>query len=60
MSRIVTGDDRDQQSLLPPCLSGYVAEDNPVRVIEAFIDEIDLGAMKFEELVAASTGRSPP
>jgi hypothetical protein len=41
-------EDRRQATLLPDCLEDYVSEDNPVRVIEAFIDELDLGGLGFE------------
>jgi transposase len=56
MSRFLHGDDRDQVSLLPPSIDDYVDEDNPVRVIDAFVDALDLGAMGFD-LVPAKTGR---
>jgi transposase len=42
MKRFVEGDDRTQVTLLPECLDDYVAEDNPVRVIDVFVDELDL------------------
>jgi hypothetical protein len=38
MKRFVEGEDRRQGALLPHCLDDYVTENNPVRVIEAFID----------------------
>ena len=41
MKRFVEGEDRRQGALLPHCLDDYVTENNPVRVIEAFIDELD-------------------
>jgi transposase len=44
MKRFVEGEDRLQGALLPHCLDDYVTENNPVRVIEAFIDELDLAA----------------
>jgi len=43
MGRFVEGEDRRQSLLLPESLDDYVTEDNPVRVIEAFIEELDLG-----------------
>jgi transposase len=43
--------------LLPEFLDDYVAEDNPVRVIEVFVDELDLGALGFDGVSPASTGR---
>ena len=45
MKRFVEGEDRWQATLLPDCLEDYVAEDNPVRVIEVFVDELDLGKL---------------
>jgi transposase len=41
MTRYVEGDDREQSTLFPECLEDYIAEDNPVRVIEVFVDELD-------------------
>jgi transposase len=57
MKRFVEGEDRRQSFLLPDSLDDYVAEDNPVRVVEVFIDELDLGALGFEGVKPASTGR---
>jgi transposase len=57
MKRFVESDDRRQSLLLPESLDDYVAEDNPVRVVEVFIDELDLGALGFEGVQPASTGR---
>ena len=44
-------------SLLPECLDDYVAEDNPVRVVEAFIDALDLEKLGFAGVVPQVTGR---
>ncbi len=57
MKRFVQGEARTQMSLLPECLADYVAEDNPVRVVEAFIDALDLHKLGFASAVAQSTGR---
>ena len=57
MARLVEGADRHQVTLLPNCLEDYVGEDNPVRVVDAFVDELDLGALGFAGVVPASTGR---
>jgi transposase len=57
MKRFVEGEDRRQATLLPDCLDDYVTENNPVRVIEVFIDELDLGAMGFAGMLPAATGR---
>jgi transposase len=56
MSRFVEGEDRRQPALLPSCLDDYVDEDNPARVIDAFVDELDLDALGFGTTPAA-TGR---
>ena len=47
MKRFVEGEDRRQGILLPEFLDDYVAEDNPVRVIDVFVDELDLRALGF-------------
>jgi transposase len=57
MKRFVEGEERRQGVLLPEFLDDYVTEDNPVRVVEAFIDELELGALGFEGVQPASTGR---
>ena len=57
MSRFVQGADRRQQTLLPECLDDYVAEDNPVRVVDVFVDELDLKGLGFEGMTPAATGR---
>ena len=57
MKRFVEGEDRLQVALLPHCLDDYVTENNPVRVIEAFIDELDLARLGFEGVVPETTGR---
>lgn len=57
MGRFVEGEDRRQSLLLPESLDDYVTEDNPVRVVEVFIDELDLGALGFEGVRPAATGR---
>lgn len=56
MSRFVEGEDRRQATLLPSCLEDYVGEDNPARVIDAFVEELDLGSLGFV-VTAAATGR---
>ena len=45
MKRFVEGEDRSQLVLLPHSLEDYVGEENPVRVIEVFIDELDLAGL---------------
>jgi transposase len=43
--------------LLPECLDDYVGEDNPVRVVEAFVEQLDLREMGFEGVDPLATGR---
>ena len=57
MSRFVEGQDRSQVTLIPECLDDFVAEDNPVRVVDAFVAELDLSALGFKGTMPASTGR---
>jgi transposase len=56
MTRFVEGEDRRQATLLPSCLDDYVAEDNPARVVDVFVDELDLRTLGFE-VIPAITGR---
>ena len=57
MKRFVEGEDRRQGVLLPEFLDDYVSEENPVRVIEAFVEALDLGALGFAGVVPEATGR---
>jgi transposase len=57
MHRFIDGEDRMQPALLPHSLEDYVDEENPVRVIEVFIDELDLAALGFSGMTPAATGR---
>jgi transposase len=57
MKRFVEGADRTQITLLPECIDDYIAEDNPVRVIEAFMDELDLQKLGFAGIEPQATGR---
>src|SRR5215468_352153 len=57
MKRFVEGQDRSQLILLPDCLDDYVGEDNPVRIFDAFIDELDLAVLGFAGVVPEATGR---
>ena len=51
MKRFVEGKDRRQTTLLPDCVDDHVAEENPVRAIEAFVEALDLAALGFEGVV---------
>ena len=57
MKRFIEGADRHQVTLLPECHDDYVDEDNPVRIVDAFVNELDLGALGFEGADPAATGR---
>ncbi len=57
MKRFVEGLDRGQSTLFPETLEDLVAEDNPVRVIEAFVEALDLGELGFSGVDPKATGR---
>src|ERR687894_2877000 len=57
MRRFVEGVDRGQTTLFPESLDDWVGEDNPVRVIDAFVDALDLRALGFDGVVPEATGR---
>jgi transposase len=57
MKRFVEGEDRRQGVLLPEFLDDYVAEENPVRAMDVFVDELDLAVLGFEGVVPEATGR---
>ena len=57
MPRFIEGEDRAQASLFPERLDEYIGEDNPVRLIEAFVDGLDLEALGFRGVEAKATGR---
>ena len=57
MGRFIEGEDRSQATLLPECLDDYIAEDNPVRAVDAFVEELDLQELGFAGADPAVTGR---
>ena len=57
MKRFVEGADRGQSTLFPERLDDWVDEDNPVRVIDVFVDELDLGELGFGGVEPEATGR---
>jgi len=57
MKRFVAGVDRGQSTLLPECLDDWIDESNPVRVIDAFVDALDLASLGFDGVEPAATGR---
>jgi transposase len=57
MKRFVEGMDRQQSTLFPEYLEDWIHEDNPVRVIDVFVDELDLGELGFDGVDPEATGR---
>src|SRR5271167_3169457 len=57
MTRFVVGDNRSQSTLFPERLDDYLGEDNPVRAIDVFVEELDLAGLGFEGVEPLATGR---
>ena len=57
MTRFVEGVSRDQGTLFPGKLDDFIAEDNPVRVIDAFVEALDLRELGFTGVDPSATGR---
>jgi transposase len=57
MKRFIEGADRDQSTLFPERLDDFIAENNPVRVVEAFVEALDLSALGFAGVNPHVTGR---
>ena len=57
MRRFVEGTDRGQSTLFPECLEDWLGEDNPVRVIDVFVEELDLAGLGFSGVDPEATGR---
>jgi transposase len=57
MGRFIEGADRSQITLFPESLEDWIDEDNPVRVIDIFVEELDLGALGFSGVEPEVTGR---
>src|SRR5215471_18490867 len=57
MRRFVEGTDRGQSTLFPECLEDWIDEDNPVRVIDVFVEELDLSELGFGGVDPEATGR---
>lgn len=57
MPRFIEGQDRRQVTLLPESLDEFIADDNAVRVVDAFVDELDLHSLGFEGAKPSETGR---
>lgn len=59
MKRYVEGENRSQSTLFPESLDDYITEDNPVRVVDVFVEELDLKVLGFEGAEPEPTGRPP-
>ncbi len=57
MKRFVEGVERSQSTLFPEQLEDWIGADNPVRVIDVFVDELDLGGLGFDRVAPQATGR---
>ena len=57
MKRFVEGVDRSQGTLFPERLEDWIGDDNPVRAIDVFVDELDLGGLGFDRVEPLATGR---
>jgi len=57
MGRFITSADRSQTTLFPPRVDDWIAEDNPVRAVDAFVAVLDLGELGFAGVEPAATGR---
>ena len=57
MKRFIEGVDRSQTTLFPDHLEDWVDDDNPVQVIDVFVDELDLFDMGFDQVAPKRTGR---
>jgi transposase len=57
MRRFVEGTDRGQATLFPECLADWIDENNPVQVIDAFVDKLDLSRLGFDGVAPEATGR---
>ena len=57
MRRFVEGTDRGQSTLFPECLEDWIDENNPVQVIDVFVDELDLAELGFDGITPEATGR---
>jgi transposase len=57
MKRFVEGADRGQSTLFPECLDDWIDENNPVRVIDVFVDTLAFAGLGFEGVEPAEIGR---
>ena len=57
MKRFIEGENRSQSTLFPESLDDYIAEDNAVRVVDAFVNKLDLKQLGFDRAEPSATGR---
>jgi transposase len=57
MKRFIEGENRSQSTLFPESLEDYIAQDNAVRVVDAFVDKLDLKKLGFDRAEPSVTGR---
>ena len=57
MKRFIEGECRTQTTLLPESIDDFITDTNPVRIVDVFVDEIDLGKLGFDGVDPATTGR---
>jgi transposase len=57
MKRFVEGTDRGQSTLFPECLEDWIGDDNPVRVVDVFVDGLDLSGLGFDGASREAAGR---
>ena len=57
MKRFIEGEDRSQSTFFPEQMDDYIGADNPVRVVDVFVDELDLVGLCFDRVAPQATGR---
>ncbi len=57
MTHHIKGQSRHQSTLFPEVIDNFVTKDSPVRVIDVFVDQLDLLSLGFESVTAKQTGR---
>jgi transposase len=57
MKRFIEGENRFQSTLFPESLEDYIAADNSIRVVDAFVDKLNLKALGFDRAEPSDTGR---
>src|SRR3974377_1640466 len=57
MKRFVEGTERGQRPLFPECVEDWIDQNNPVQVIDVFVDELDLAELGFDGVAPEATGR---